>query len=169
MKWPDKCDSEAFDKACEEYDMADLEVIDNHFNPVEVKKIYISNLRRSRETAKVLFSSHDIIELEGIQEVPLRSFAEFNGTLPTWIWNVMGRIQWYFNIDRQPEGRNVTIKRADMVIDELEQQNMDCALVTHGFFMKTFINRLKKRGYNIYGQQIFGFKNLKAVIAEKEL
>ena len=167
MKWPNKCNSKIFDKACKDYDNADIEMINCPGNRVEGKNIYVSNLRRSHETADVLFKSNDILELIGIQEVPLRSFADLDITLPVWVWNVMGRLQWYLNMNRQPECRNATIKRADLVIAELEKQGTDCILVTHGFFMKTLVNRLKKFGFHICGGQMLAFNNLQSITAEK--
>lgn len=98
----------------------------------------------------------------------MRSFLDLNVQLPLWIWNVMGRLQWYLNSSRQNESRHDTTKRADKVIYELEKKNVDCVLVTHGFFMNTLINRLKKQGYSVNGQKLLRFSNLQMVTAEKK-
>ena len=35
----------------------------------------------------------------------MRSFADLDITLPVWVWNVMGRLQWYYNYyDRVKRG-----------------------------------------------------------------
>lgn len=167
MQWPKRCNSQAFDAACKEYDMAHIENLDNPCR-IECNDIYISKYLRSFETAEALFGSEDYIKMDHIGEVPLRSFADSKIQFPLWIWNVMGRLQWYFNFSRQQESRYATIKRADIVITELEERNKDCVLVTHGFFMKTLIHRLRKRGYIVNGQKMFGFSNLEMVTAEKK-
>ena len=64
--------------------------------------------------------------MDNIGEVPLRSFADLKIQLPLWIWNAAGRLQWYFNVSRQKESRYATIKKADIVIAELEERNNDC-------------------------------------------
>lgn len=168
MEWSGRYTSQTFDRACLEYDLAHIKSIDNAYVPAG-NLVYISNLIRSSETAQALFPGKEFIESDDIGEVPLRSFADWSISLPVWVWNVMGRIQWYFNIDRQKEGRYKTIKRADSVIAELEKRKTDCVLITHGFFMKTLISRLKRAGYRIKGQTAIGFGNLQGVTAEKEL
>lgn len=167
MQWPKRCNSKTFDAACKEYDIAHIEKIDNLCR-CDCEDIYISKYLRSFETAEVLFASKDYIKKDNIGEVPLCSFVDSNIQLPLVIWNIMGRVQWYFNSDRQKESRCETVKRADVVIAELEEKNKDCVLVTHGFFMKTLINRLKKKEYIVNGQKMFGFSNLQMVTAEKK-
>jgi broad specificity phosphatase PhoE len=168
IKWPKKCNSTIFDKACKEYDLADIESVDGFHIDIDCKKIYVSNFPRSLKTAQALFPRKNYIEMDNIGEVPLRSFLDLNVQLPLWIWNVMGRLQWYLNSSRQNESRHDTTKRADKVICELEKKNVDCVLVTHGFFMNTLINRLKKQGYSVNGQKLLRFSNLQMVTAEKK-
>ena len=103
-----------------------------------------------------------------IREVPLRSAFDTTIKVPLWAWNVSGRMQWFFNRKRQAESRKETIKRADDVIRILEQNRQDCILVTHGFFMKTLVQRMKKHGYEIRGNQKLGFGNLQIVTAYKK-
>lgn len=163
MKWPKWCDSESFDRACAEYDLADIVRISKPCDVGAAEHVYVSHLRRSHETAKQLFDQRDYSEMENIYEVPLRSFTDLNIRLPLWIWNVTGRLQWYFGSRRQDEGRTDTIKRADLVIAELEKRSTDCILITHGFFMKTLVKRLKKCGYDLSGYHPIGFGNLQSI------
>ncbi|MEE0918400.1 MAG: hypothetical protein U0L56_00005, partial [Lachnospiraceae bacterium] len=72
----------------------------------------------------------------------------------------------YIGSSRQLEKRNSTIQRANKVIDLCESQNKDCILVTHGFFMKTLIRVLKKRKYQLSGNNQFTIKNLQLIYAE---
>ncbi len=47
-----------------------------------------------------------------INEVPLKLAFDCDIKLPSAIWNVFGRLQWWQNIGRQQEIRNKTIYRA---------------------------------------------------------
>lgn len=168
MKWPKKCTSYDFDKACLEYDISNIEEIKS-FPPIEniSGKIYVSPLSRSLNTAKRLFKRTDFFEFSEITEVPLKSFKDTNTSYPLWIWNVVGRIQWLFNNKRQIESRLSTQKRANKVIDICEAESTDCVLVTHGFFIKTLLKVLKSRGYSVKGNTHLKVKNLQIIVAEK--
>lgn len=168
MKWPKKCSSSDFDMACAEYDISDLENI--NINPLfeETDKIYVSTLPRSVHTAEILFPNKKYYEMPEIGEVPLKSFIDTEKRLPLWMWNIIGRVQWYIGSSRQLEIRKSTIQRANKVIDLCESQNEDCILVTHGFFMKTLVGVLKNRSYQLSGNNNFAIKNLQLICAEKK-
>lgn len=168
MKWPKKCSSAEFDKACSEYDFCDIEAV----NPVSIEnqaeKIYVSQLSRSINTARGLFPDREYCEMPELGEVPLKSFKDTDKNLPLWVWNVCGRVQWFIGNHRQLEGRADTIRRANNVIDICEQENVDCVLVTHGFFMKTLLKVLQKRGYKLFGNKRIKVENLQMIWAEKQ-
>lgn len=131
-------------------------------------KIYVSTLSRSKGTAKSLFPNREYGEMPEIGEVPLKSFADTQKRYPLWIWNVLGRLQWYMGSARQSEKRSDTIQRANKVIDLCESEKRDCILVTHGFFMKTLIAVLKKRGYILSGNNQLKIENLQMILAEDD-
>ena len=168
MKWPKKCSSSDFDMACEEYDRSALESI-NVTSLCEVSgKIFVSQLSRSVQTAEILFPNKKYYEMPELGEVPLKSFMDTKKRLPLWMWNILGRVQWYIGSSRQIEKRNRTIQRANKVIDLCECQNEDCILVTHGFFMKELIRTLKNRRYELLGNKQFIISNLQLICAEKQ-
>ena len=101
-------------------------------------------------------------------EVPLISFMDTEKRLPLWIWNSLGRVQWYIGNTRQLEIRNGTVQRANKVVDFLESENEDCILITHGFFMKTLVRIFKNRGYSLSGNKMLEIKNLQTIWAEKQ-
>ncbi len=168
MKWPKKCSSSDFDMACAEYDISDLESI--NINPLceETDKIYVSKLSRSLHTAEILFPNKKYYEMPEIGEVPLKSFIDTEKRLPLLMWNIFGRVQWYIGSSRQLEIRKSTIQRVNKVIDLCESQNEDRILVTHGFFMKTLVEVLKNRSYQLSGNNNFAIKNLQFICAEKK-
>lgn len=167
MKWPQKCSSSEFDMACTKYDNSDIEAINAISLDTHVDKIYVSKLSRSVNTARRLFTDMKTYEMPEIGEVPLKSFMDTSKSLPLWIWNVLGRMQWYIGNNRQLEIRKDTIQRANKVIDICEQGKEDCVLVTHGFFIKVLLKVLKSRGYKLFGHNRVKIENLQIIWAEK--
>ncbi|MDE5932823.1 MAG: histidine phosphatase family protein [Lachnospiraceae bacterium] len=106
------------------------------------------------------------IQMSGLCEVPLRSFAKLRFRLPLWVWNVAGRLQWFLGSRRQTESRSDTVKRAKEAIRQFAEED-DCVVVTHGFFMKTFLGQMKKAGYVLEGDRALGFDNLHMVRAHR--
>ncbi len=76
MKWPKKCSSNDFDKACDEYDRSDLESINITTLDEQNGRVYVSKLLRSINTAKLLFPNKEYYEMSEIGEVPLKSFTD---------------------------------------------------------------------------------------------
>ena len=122
---------------------------------------------RSKETARKLFPDRVYCEID-VEEVPLRSFVDCSIKMPLWMWNIMGRLQWYLNSNRQKERRVDTVERCKKIIQELECTNENCIVVTHGFFMKSFIKCLKQQGYTVSNNKM-GISNLHFIYAEKQL
>ncbi|MDE7341493.1 MAG: histidine phosphatase family protein [Lachnospiraceae bacterium] len=172
MRWPRWCNAEEFDNACLQYEEADILPVHAEKKaaaagePVVTGKIYVSTQHRSLKTAKALFGEQEYIQMSGLCEVPLRSFTKLGFRLPLWVWNMVGRLQWYFGSRRQTESRSDTVKRAKAAVRYLAEEK-DCVVVTHGFFMKTFLRELEKAGYVLKGNRAFGFENLHMVRAEK--
>ena len=166
MKWRKLYTSEQFDAACNTYDISPIYLLNEKADKDVWEKVYISSLKRTRDTAEQLFGSIELVETELLNEVPLKSFCDSKVLLPLWIWNIVGRIQWMFGSDRQDEVRTDTKRRADMLIAELIHKNSDCILISHGFFMKTLVQELRKQDFVINKGKL-RFKNLEKVIAEK--
>lgn len=169
MKWEQSYDSRSFDRACLEYDKKKI-VFEGKDN-IQIgnyEKIYISDLSRTYETACKLFGERNFVKMSLINEVPLKSFKDTIHKYPLWLWNFLGRIQWFLGNKRKSEGIADTEARAQLFIDILEKENVDCCVVTHGFFMRVLIRELKKRGYRIKQSKGFKISNLDEVTAEKE-
>lgn len=181
MCWPRWCNAEEFDNACRRYEEADILPISAEEKEAVIKKneivtekkeavigkIYVSTQRRSLKTAKALFGEWEYIQMSCLCEVPLRSFAKLRICLPLWLWNMAGRLQWCFGSRRQAESRGDTVERAETAVRQIIKEE-DCIIVSHGFFMRTFLKQLKKAGYVLEGDRAFGFDNLHMVRAEKQ-
>lgn len=167
MKWKKWYTSEQFDRDCAKYDISPICPIDD--TPEELRgEIYISTLQRSFQTAERLFGKRTFVETELLNEVPLRSFCDSKISLPLWMWNVGGRLQWMMQSRRQPERKADTQKRARRLVENLIEQNRDCILVSHGFFMRTLITELKRQGFCISKNGV-GIANLAQITAKKSI
>lgn len=164
MQWEKKGNSKQYDQARGEYDQA--KIFTENCSPLDIKasKIYISSLPRTRQTAKLLFPNKDYIIHSNIHEVPLCSAFDSRVSYPMWFWNVLGRLQWLINSERQEEGKLDTQVRAQKVCQSLEDEEEDIVLITHGFFMITFVKELEKHGFTIQNKKLF-YKNLDLVEA----
>ena len=164
--WKKWYTSDEFDKACKEYDSSFVEYTEQDFPYFNHKNIYISTLSRSRETAISIFGQTHLRQTELIDEVPLRSAFDSKIRLPLRFWNFAGRIQWFFNIERQIEGRFNTKKRAKSFVNILCRDEEDAIVITHGFFMHTLLNAFKDEGFR-YDKSKVHYKTGSYVVVEK--
>lgn len=165
-EWPKVCNATELDAVCQEYDQADIVWPTPLEEPIQYEKVYVSRLPRSLWTAQGLFPGQELEQLR-VEEVPIRSFMNWNVRLPLAVWSFFGRLQWYMNCSRQPELRRQTLARTEETIDLLENRQENCVIVTHGFYINTLIRCLKKRGYEIDGQDKYEIDNLQIVTAKK--
>lgn len=165
-KWSKWCTSDEFDKECSDYDNAPLEHMEQDIPKTVYENIYISTLSRSKNTAISLFGEGNLIQTEWIDEVPLKSSLCTKKRLPLWFWNLTGRLQWFFNNSRQIEGRLCTENRARKFVEMLCKEEIDSAVVTHGFYMHMLLRELKRAGFRTDRLHAY-YKNGKGIMAEK--
>ncbi len=149
FQWRSRSTSEQFDRDCMAYDKAEITSFSARIPGNKSAKIYISSLPRSRDTAIQIFGKKNFTATKLLDEVPLRSSIVSKIKLPLLFWNLSGRLQWFFNHPRQPEGRKNTVSRAERFVEMLLQKKEDCFVITHGFFMHILIVCLKKKGFCI--------------------
>lgn len=165
--WNKRYNSVDYDIACKEYDNSSLESIKKQILFNSNEKIFISTLKRTHDTAKLLFGDNVFIRDNLFDEVPLKSFKDTDKSYPLWMWNIAGRMQWLTNNTRQIESRKETQERAEKAINIIESIDKDCYVITHGFYMITLIKVLKKQGYKIKRRHSLGINNLEEIRAEK--
>ncbi len=166
FKWSRRCSSNVFDSDCSGYDSAMIKGESYRVPMIGYQRIYISELSRSRDTAKILFPDRDYLVTALINEVPLRSSFDTKKKMPLWLWNSSGRLQWFMNSARQIEGRNKTRERARQFVTMISNEDTDCAVVTHGFFMHILLREIKKAGFKT-NKSSAAYRNGEYVIAEK--
>ncbi|MGN0156384.1 MAG: hypothetical protein ACI39N_03980, partial [Lachnospiraceae bacterium] len=166
FKWKTWSTSEQFNEDCKMYDKAPIFPVCSDVSQMNYQNIYVSSLARSRETAKQLFGEKGFISTKLIDEVPLCACVTSNRKLPLVFWNVLGRLQWLLNIHFQKECRNETVQRAELFVKMIVEKNEDCIIVSHGFFMHTLINVMKKWGFQISHTRI-KYSNGEYILAQR--
>ena len=166
FKWRNWSTSEQFDMDCKDYDRALVKPFSVEILNKKFEKIYISSLSRSRDTAIQIFGKKNFITTKLIDEVPIHSSVVSKVKLPLLFWNISARIQWLFNSQRQQECRKDTVYRAEQFVNMLLQNEEDCTVITHGFFMQTLIACLKKKGFCI-GHTKLKYSNGEYIIAKR--
>ena len=155
-----------FDSECRKYDLSPIKNVTYSIPQTVYQKIYVSELSRSQDTAKILFPNEEYFESQLINEVPLKSSFDTKMNVPLWFWNLAGRLQWFINCRRQAEGRWQTRERAKEFVELIKSDDMDLAVVTHGFYMHTLLQEMKKEGFRMTGSSV-KYKNGEFVTAEK--
>lgn len=137
--------------AADQYDSAPI-IKAGAYSIRTVAPVFVSKLRRSRDSALLIFGDREFIESDLFNEVPLLPFTNKNIWFPDFVWDIGGRLSWFFYGENQPELKPETRKRADKAIDLLEKAELtgvkECYLVSHAFFMHTLFRQLRKRGYS---------------------
>ena len=164
--WSRRCASELFDSECRKYDLFPIKNVSYKIPKNVYRKIYVSEYSRSQDTAKKLFPNGEYFESGLINEVPLKSSFYTKVNMPLWFWNLTGRLQWFVNSGKQVEGRRQTRERAKEFVEMIGNDDMDVAVVTHGFFMHTLLKEMKKVGFKMTGASV-KFKNGEYVIVTK--
>ena len=134
--------ADEFDRWVEAYDRYELKYIDIKL-PQNIDTIYVST--QNRALRSVLYITEKFQRSELLVEVRPESFIKTQIKLPKIVWLIISRILWYFNLSKG-ENRADTIQRAEAFIErvDLEQNSL---IITHGFFMKVLVQRLRLRGY----------------------
>ncbi|RQO70047.1 histidine phosphatase [Pedobacter sp. KBW06] len=144
FKWKARYHSRDFDLACGAYDHA--HTLNCGSLKLTGKSVYISELKRAEETAHAfLHGEKELFRTALLNEIPLNSFMETKIKLPTFIWMIAGRLQWYFNSSRQKEVRTQSKLRINHFLNLLEEKNEDCTIIGHGFYFAQMMSEIKKR------------------------
>ncbi|WKX76363.1 hypothetical protein [Zobellia laminariae] len=154
FEWEKTYTSTEFKLACNKYDSSKIIRQNVEFNHRDIQ-IYISELTRSESTYIALGINIYAYKTGLINEVPIAPFSETNLKLPTPLWKVMGRLQWFLNIKRQPEIRRHTLNRIHVLMNRIEEEKKDILIIGHGFYFSQLKRILKKRGYSGNGKSYY--------------
>lgn len=147
FNWGKTYNADSFDLACQAYDLSPVQ--EGEKMGIGRQSVYISNLIRTGATAKNLLQEDiEIIKTDLLNEIPLKAFINTKMPLPTIIWMVLGRLQWYFNNSNQLETRKNSIERINKFLDHILGKGEDCIIIGHGFYFAQMVNQMKSRAIN---------------------
>jgi Fructose-2,6-bisphosphatase len=129
-----------------EYDQS--EVIPNEVViDKEWDKCYCSSLSRAITTAKTVYDG-EIIITDKLIEIPSAAWRNTNRPVPYAIWVMLNRVAWIRNHMSQPEGRRVTIKRINEIIDTiLKEKDKNILIVSHAGTLYEIQKILIRKGF----------------------
>ena len=165
FEWKKKYSSTGFDIACKKYDNSNIINQTVEFKPKEIQ-LFTSALIRSKLTYEALGIDIKTNTTDLINEVPIAPFMKTKLQLPTFVWMVMGRIQWFLNIKKQPEIRRETVEKIETLISRLENDKKDTLIIGHGFYFSQLKRILKKSGYSGNGKS--HYKNGEIILFNKQ-
>ena len=146
-KWRKSCTSDEY--AQEETAYAQAPIIGRKFSlPLKYDYYMTSTLKRAQLTLLLIFGNIQFKPTPLLDEVPLAPFINTKHRLNVYIWLIMGRIQWFLNIKRQPETAKATYQRATQLVTRLKQMKKNCLLVGHGFFFRVLAAKLIQNGFS---------------------
>lgn len=141
-------------------------------NQIDLKGIgwdicYTSSLIRAAKTARTVFKG-EIIETDLLREVDMKYSQEIDDKRKVYDWDIYSMIQWAKNDDIVVETLRDTKKRANQLLNQLEENhdiNDKVLLFSHGTMMLVIGEQLKKRGYE--GDRVIGAVNGEVYVYSK--
>lgn len=148
FNWEKKYTADGFAKAQAEYDEAPIEQISD----VQIRRIkdalpekfelYTSTLKRSIETAAMLFPYRTPIQLPELSEISIYPYRDSDKALSLWRWLFWGRMQWFCNNPQQRRTKRIVEHEvADLIA---LMQNKNAVIVGHAFQMMIMLNILAR-------------------------
>lgn len=164
--WNKTYTSKDFKVACQQYDNATIINQNTSLNDTNYI-VYTSNLIRSHLTYVALNINNKMEKNEHIHEVPIAPFIDTSFKLPTFLWMLMGRLQWYINSKRQPETKKETYFRIEKLITQLKNSKDDILIIGHGFYFSQLKKVLKQNNY--LGNSKSYYKNGEIITFHKKI
>ena len=148
FNWEKKYTAAGFAKAQADYDQAPIERISDvklrsiRESLPEHFELYTSSLKRSIETAAMLFPDKTPIRLPELSEIPIYPYRDFDKPLSLWRWLFWGRVQWFCNNPRQERTKRIVEREIEKVIALIQHKH--AVIVGHGFQMRIMLNILAR-------------------------
>jgi len=150
------CCAFAFDEDIKGYNESPIKTVQQTQSVFLGKVLYVSSLKRTHETAEMLFPQIKYTENNLFDEIPIKAFAKISYSLPMSMWLLIGRIQWFLGSKKQSETRKMSKARAVKAVDVLESENERVTLICHGLFLRLLVHELQHRGYQLKEKATYG-------------
>jgi broad specificity phosphatase PhoE len=145
FKWKRFYTSADYERDCGGYNTSP--VIKSEISFKSTDRLITSTMARALETSRHIFNRDPDHSDAQLCEVPIKPFADTKIPLPKLIWDVIGRLQWRFNIGRQPESYTASKKRVRQFIEKLIREGENVVIVCHGWVIKLIISELRSHGF----------------------
>jgi broad specificity phosphatase PhoE len=145
FRWKFFYNSSEYEVDCGGYNSA--EVIRSDLSMNSDDRLISSTMPRALETSRHIFNRDPDHADEVLCEVPIKPFTRTSIRLPKIVWDIIGRLQWRFNLSPQPETFSESKKRVRRFVDSLLAENRNVVIVCHGWIIKLIISRLRARGF----------------------
>ena len=148
FNWEKKYTAAGFAKAQADYDQAPIEQInDSQLRSIrdelpEYFELYTSTLKRSIDTAALLFPDKTPMRLPELSEIPIYPYRDSDKPLSLWRWLFWGRVQWFCNNPRQERTKRIVEREIEKVIALIQHKH--AVIVGHGFQMRIMLNILAR-------------------------
>ena len=148
FNWEKKYTAAGFAKAQADYDQAPIERISDvklrsiRESLPEHFELYTSSLKRSIETAAMLFPDKTPIRLPELSGIPIYPYRDSDKPLSLWRWLFWGRVQWFCNNPRQERTKRIVEREIEKVIALIQHKH--AVIVGHGFQMRIMLNILAR-------------------------
>ena len=113
------------------------DALPNHF------ELYTSTLKRSIDTAALLFPDKTPMRLPELSEIPIYPYRDTDKLLSLWRWLFWGRMQWFCGNPRQQRTKRMVEREVEALMSLMENKN--AVIVGHGFQMRTMLSILAQR------------------------
>jgi broad specificity phosphatase PhoE len=143
--WRFAYNSQDYENACCAYDKSAVRIGNLRINTND--RIYSSTLIRAVQTAEKVFNKLPDFYSDSLREIPIVPFMRTKEAIPRFIWNIIGRIQWRCNSQKQPETFLSSCSRIEKLVDSIIAQNENCYIIAHGFVIKLIIWKLKAANF----------------------
>ncbi len=157
--------SKQYNEYMKKYDVS--EVIPNELViDEEWDTCYCSSMSRAITTAKTIYHGETIIT-EKLVEIPASALLNMRIPIPYHVWALLHRFAWIRNHTSQPEGRKLTLKRINEIIDIiLSEKSENILIVSHAGTLYEIKKILRQRGF--VGEKFLKARNGKLYIFQNK-
>jgi broad specificity phosphatase PhoE len=145
FKWKMFYNSSEYEVDCGGYNTST--VIKTPLSITSGDRLITSTMSRALETSKFIFNRDPDLSEKNLCEVPIKPFVETKLRLPKVLWDIVGRLQWRFNLKKQPESYKQSKERVSKFIDSIVDLKQNVVIVCHGWIIKLIIQKLKSIGF----------------------
>lgn len=145
FKWKFFYNSAEYEVDCGGYNSA--AVVATALNIDSKDRLITSTMSRAMESSKLIFKREPDLSHDSLCEVPIKPFVKTKLRFPKLVWDVIGRLQWRFNLKPQPEPYRQSKIRVDKFLEDVVSHGQNVVVVCHGWVILLMIRKLKRMGF----------------------